>query len=91
MKILPIRYFFVFFLYIFVVGCALPYQIRSYTEYQFHDLKVEDGKILILLGKKKYSPEISVKAAMVGHIPSKDSYTYLSYSLLANYYLASLK
>ena len=83
MKILFVRCCLIFFFYILVVGCTLPSQIRSYTEYQFHDLVVEDEKVLILMGKKKYSPEISVKSAMVGHIPSKDSYTLLSYALLS--------
>ena len=64
-------------------GCTLPYQVTSYTEYYFHDLKVENNRLLTLISKEKYSPEVSVSAAMMNEMSTRKAYSLLSYALLS--------
>ncbi len=76
---------FVFFVSLFVqiLGCSLPYQLRNYDQYYFHDLMVDQEKILVLLSKENYSPEVSLSAAMMNEMSTRTSFSELSYSLLS--------
>ena len=75
--------FFIFFVCLSVINCSLSTQLRSYTQYYFHDFKIEDNSFVILFSKEKYSPKVSLTAAMMNEMSTNNSYSLLSYSLLA--------
>ena len=64
-------------------GCSLQHQLRSYVQYYFHDLEIKQDKIYILLGKERYSPNVSISAAMMNEMSTGTSYSLLSYGLLS--------
>jgi hypothetical protein len=62
-------------------GCSLPRQSISDTWYNFHDLKIVDEEVLVILEKERAKSNVSIAGAIMGEYPGT-AYSRCSDALL---------